>query len=135
MRQITKEERQAARWVSKALKKKSNLKKDRYGQISASRCLKTGVIPPSLFRMETTCASTACGTVGCIGGWMGLKMFEGEINPAWRFVAGAHHNSPFYDLFYNFSPAPYPITRSMAAKAIDYVLAGKKGNPWEKTFA
>jgi hypothetical protein len=97
------------------------LKTDKNGKITADRCLKNNVIPPQLFNMEITCLETSCGTVGCIGGWMQLKMDNDFSN--------IPHTYALQDLFYNFDGVGL-ITREMAVKVIDRVLKGKYEDPW-----
>lgn len=130
---ITKEERKALKWVRDALAKRNNLKPDKYGIIDADRCLNNNVIPPALFNMTTTCTHGSCGTVGCIGWWMGLKMFAGSWISAHNYVS-REHSEALYDLFYEFDVRRSNLTRSDAVKAIDRVLARKYKMPWHAVF-
>lgn len=52
--------------------KRDDLTKDElWGLLRVREALKSGVITAKQFEMDRTFGQTHCGTVGCIGGWMG----------------------------------------------------------------
>jgi hypothetical protein len=92
-----------------------------------------------IFNMDTATRTTECGSVGCIGGWMGTMMGLG-VEDACDFVLGYMNRGRFKELF--FPPTPKDkhgepvedyydkITAAHAVKAIDNFT--KTGKPkWE----
>lgn len=80
-----------------------------------------------LFNMGETAGATECGSVACIGGWMGAMMGMDHEESA-EFVMRYEDRGKFKTLFY--PPAIYDyalIKPTHAVKAIDNFLAN--GNP------
>lgn len=118
--------------------------------------LKTGEISRKQFNMDITCDHRqGCGTVGCIGGWMGLfesldagltmdEIFrkDGKISAkAAEYFAPIHGSWSAANIFYNlFYPHPVPgktrycfgykATPKDGIKAIENFLAGEE-YPWK----
>lgn len=97
------------------------------------------------FNMNKTCTTHSCGTVACIGGWMGLSLYgandlisagmkptHNQIRRTRDFVEDGGDRGEFYDLFYPPSSLYYDhIENSEAVKAIDNFI--QTGHPdWEK---
>lgn len=81
--------------------------------------LATGRIKAPNFCMSSACYREGCGTVACIGGWMGLKLGMDE-RKARDFV----DNPRLEKLFYPYGIMSWgQITPSQAVRAIDNFLA------------
>lgn len=94
-----------------------------------------------LFNMGCPARETQCGTVACIGGWMGAFMGKSP-SEAYEFV-DIHEEGKFGELFYPFSVTDdqrreksnyEAITPKQAIKAIDNFLKTGKPN-WQRALA
>lgn len=114
-----------------------------YGALLAVReMLKAGVLlhrptkytpAAHVFNMGISCTTNDhCGSVGCIGGTMGLVMGL-DAGDAAQFVYSASNNTRLRRLFFpNMSSARYRhITPKNAVRAINNFLNPKIANPWE----
>lgn len=97
-----------------------------------------------IFNMGCTAEATECGSVGCIGGWMGAMMGM-TIDEAADFVADAqagddnywneNKGNKFSDLFFPPAKINYErITEKQAVRAINSFLKTGKPN-WAKACA
>lgn len=83
------------------------------------------------FNMTVICDLDRCGSVCCIGGYVGLALRDDNRRAAFAFVQEAMYGV-FEHLF--FPPNKYPycdITSEQAVRAIDNFLAGRTKTPWK----
>lgn len=100
--------------------------------------LKVGDITKKMFDMgsvmDTRCQLNnggECGTVGCIGGYVGLEMFDGDRTKAYEYVTGLSHRNVLYKLYYPGSDAAYKSGPEVAARVIERFLQTNVID-WEK---
>lgn len=105
------------------------------------RKLRTGEIDPIHFNMETCADKTSCGTVGCIGGWLGLELIgvkRAKLRHTWAATnimddaTEVVKTKPgLHALFYHYSNADYRArTPKEAVKAITEFFKGER-HPWQ----
>lgn len=113
-----------------------NTRKINKGLREVQMDLLTGKIPVKSFDMGTTLQQHCnldkeCGTVGCIGGWLGMKLGLKE-DEASEFVSGMSSSQRLHGLFYpsNHNADWSKYKPGHAALAIERYL-NKDSDPWK----
>lgn len=84
------------------------------------------------FNMHQSMSTTHCGTIGCIGGWMGMVMGK-DVPGSNQYVRENRNQSArLRRLFYPSMPDPlwWHLTPERSAQACANFLHGK-ADPWE----
>jgi hypothetical protein len=89
---------------------------------------------PITFDLAYACRQDGCGSIGCIGGSMGLVM--GMTHYTAHDYVMCNKSEPLHELFFpqgdsRWSHDYHKVTEEMAVEAIDRFLNGKK--PWTAT--
>ena len=97
--------------------------------IEVRRRIVTGEIPAEGLNMGRSRIDAGCGTIGCIGGWMGVVMglSQGETR---FFVSFKAPYTPLLDLFFRYPNTPNYNDPDVIVRQIDRFLAGKR--PWSR---